>query len=155
MTEAASPRCLPCENNSRGDLPARERVYDDGLWRVAHAFNSALLGWLVIVLRRHATSLGDLTGAEGESLGRLVPALSRALQAELGVPKAYLAFLAEAEGFSHVHLHLVARPPEDARGPHMFGLTQRPESEWVTTAAMDALAERLAARLRTDGLTPG
>jgi diadenosine tetraphosphate (Ap4A) HIT family hydrolase len=141
--------CLPCTNNARSDLPIRERIFDDGLWRVAHSFNSALIGWLVIILRRHATSLGDLTTAEGVALGSLVPALSRALQDELGVPKAYLAFMAEAQGFSHVHIHLIARPPADLRGPRVFELTRQPEAEWVSTTAMDQLASQLAIRLQT------
>jgi diadenosine tetraphosphate (Ap4A) HIT family hydrolase len=144
--------CFPCANNAADSLPPRERIYDDGLWRVAHAFNSAQPGWLVAVLRRHATSLGELSQREGLSLGRLVPALSRALQEELGVPKAYLAFLAEQEGFAHIHLHVVARPAPDARGPAVFNLLQRPQSEWMTTSEMDDLAERLSRLLTAENL---
>ena len=79
--------------------------------------------------------------------GWLVPALSRALEAELQVPKAYVLFLAEQEGFDHLHVHVIARPPEYARGINVFQLIQRPSDEWVSAADMDALAERVGPRL--------
>ncbi len=39
--------CYPCEMNARiDDLPPRERVHAEGGWRIAHAFNVSLPGWL-------------------------------------------------------------------------------------------------------------
>jgi diadenosine tetraphosphate (Ap4A) HIT family hydrolase len=114
-----------------GELVHVRRADDDGLWRVAHSFNSTWLGWLVLVLRRHARSLSDLTSDEADVFGRLVPALSRALETELKVPKAYVLFLAEQEGFDHLHLHVIAQPPEYTRGIRVFDLIQRPSDEWV------------------------
>jgi diadenosine tetraphosphate (Ap4A) HIT family hydrolase len=75
------------------------------------------------------------------------PALSRALEAELNVRKAYVLFLAEQEGFDHLHVHVIARPPDYARGIRVFQLIQRPSDEWVSPADMDELAERIASRL--------
>jgi hypothetical protein len=46
--------CSSCEQSALTHLPARERIYDDGLWRIAHAFNAGRLGWLV---RRSSTVL--------------------------------------------------------------------------------------------------
>jgi diadenosine tetraphosphate (Ap4A) HIT family hydrolase len=147
MGQEGVPGCFSCEHNASANLQAHERIYDDGLWRVAHSFNSTWLGWLVLVLRRHAGSVGALTPDEAEVFGWLVPALSRALEAELDVPKAYVLFLAEQEGFEHLHVHVVARPPEHARGMKVFHLIQQPSDEWVSTAEMDALAARIAPRL--------
>ena len=143
MAGTQADACFACRNNALEELPPREQIFDDGLWRVAHAFNASRLGWLVAVLRRHAESLGDLTAAEAVALGRLLPALSRALERELGVPKAYVAFLAEQPGFAHVHIHVVARPTAEARGSAVFNLLQGPESEWVPDADMDTFARRL------------
>jgi diadenosine tetraphosphate (Ap4A) HIT family hydrolase len=56
-------------------------------------------------------------------------------------------FLAEQEGFDHLHVHVIARPPEYARGIRVFELIQRPSDEWVSAADMDDLAERIAPRL--------
>ncbi len=83
--------------------------------------------------------------------GWLVPALSRALEVELNVPKAYVLFLGEQEGFDHLHVHVVARPPEHARGIKVFELTQQPSDQWVSAAEMDALAGRISPRLVAPG----
>jgi diadenosine tetraphosphate (Ap4A) HIT family hydrolase len=140
--------CYSCARNAESAFPPREQIYDDGLWRIAHAFNAARLGWLVLVLRRHARSLGELTATEASVFGRLVPATSRALEAELGVPKAYVMFLAELERFEHVHVHVVARPPDvELRGTAVFELLKLPSDQWVPDAEMDAFALRIAARL--------
>jgi len=139
--------CYSCKRNADLSLPPRERIYDDGMWRVAHAFNATRVGWLVLVLRRHVESLGALTAAESRSFGRLVPAASRALEDELGVPKAYVMFLAELTGFHHVHVHVVAQPPQEFRGVKVFDLIKRPDSEWVSDGELDAFAERIATRI--------
>lgn len=139
--------CYSCEHNAQLALRPHEQIFDDGLWRVTHSFNSTWLGWLVLVLRRHARSLGELTADEAAVFGWLVPALSRVLEAELQVPKAYVLFLAEQEGFDHLHVHVIARPPEYARSIHVFQLIQRPSDEWVSAADMDEFAERIGTRL--------
>jgi diadenosine tetraphosphate (Ap4A) HIT family hydrolase len=148
--EPAAPGCFSCEQQALAALPQRERIYDDGLWRIAHAFNAARLGWLVIILGRHAMSLGELTAEESAIFGRLVPAASRALESELGVSKAYVMFLAEMERFEHVHVHVIARPQPELRGTKVFELLHRPPEEWVPAPDMDAFAVRIAARLHDE-----
>jgi galactose-1-phosphate uridylyltransferase len=97
--------CHDCRHNDQllEALPTRERVFNNGLWRVAHAFSSALPGWMVVIPRRHVLSLSELTASEATSLGPLLTALSTALERGLGARKAYLAFFAEAKGFAHLH----------------------------------------------------
>ena len=148
--------CFPCSLNQQDPetLPSRERVYDDGLWRVAHSFNSALPGWMVVVARRHITSLAELTPAEAAALGPLLQRLSEALQCVLGARKAYVLFLAEAEGFGHVHIHVIPRQadlPDDRRGPRIFAYLKQPEAEWVQAEEMDRIADALRPLLTADG----
>jgi hypothetical protein len=69
--------CFSCSNNERTDLPPRERIYIGPGWRVAHAFGTALPGWLVLLPRRHVTALDELTAAEAEELGPLLRAVTR------------------------------------------------------------------------------
>ena len=140
--------CYSCRQNEKDPdaLPSRERVYDDGLWRVAHSFNSALPGWMVVVARRHITSLAELTPAEATTLGSLLRALSIALEQKLQAKKAYVLFLAEAEGFGHVHIHVVPRPaelPREQRGVRIFHFLDQPEAVWVPTDEMDRIADEI------------
>lgn len=141
--------CYACRQNAKTPsvLPPRERVFDDGNWRVVHAFGSAIPGWLVVVCRRHVTSMSRLTPPEAETLGPLLAALSTALETVFPASKAYVAFLAEAEGFEHLHVHVVPREedmPPERRGKHVFDWLGMPEEEAIT----DEEADRIALDLR-------
>ncbi|ASW53099.1 HIT family protein [Plantactinospora sp. KBS50] len=143
--------CYTCGNNRRIDaLPARELVAADDHWRVAHAFDSALPGWLVLLPRRHVTEIAELTDAEAASLGTWQVRLSRALHAVTGCSKTYLMQLAEKEGFAHVHFHVVPRMPDlpaDRRGPAVFGYLNAAEGERLDEVRQDEIAAALRARL--------
>ncbi|MBY8882097.1 HIT family protein [Actinacidiphila acidipaludis] len=136
--------CYACRHEALfDDLPPRERVAHDGLWRVAHDFNTALPGWLVLLPRRHVTAVHDLTDAEAGALGQWQVRLSRALLAVTGCAKTYVVQFAEAEGFAHVHFHIVPRMhdmPLEHRGARVFALLRRPEPERVTPEHADEVA---------------
>ncbi len=53
--------CYPCQQQRASSPPPREDVVHTDHWRVAHAFNSTLPGWLVVVPARHILSFADLT----------------------------------------------------------------------------------------------
>jgi diadenosine tetraphosphate (Ap4A) HIT family hydrolase len=150
MTTAAD--CYSCARDAGLDrLPPWERIAADDLWRAAHAFNSALPGWLVLLPRRHVTSVAELTDAEASSLGTWQVRLSRALHHVLGCEKTYIAQFGEAEGFAHVHFHIVPRPAglaSDERGPGIFarmlGPADRPH---VGEQQMNEIAAGLAREL--------
>ena len=102
--------CYPCRMWARlDDLPPRERVAVHGGWRIAHAFDTSLPGWLCVLPRRHITSLAELNGDEARTLGPLLAAGSAALQQVLACEKTYAMLFAEREGFAHLHFHLVPR----------------------------------------------
>jgi len=144
--------CFSCAQAMRGAaLPIRERIYDDGLWRVAHAFNSSLPGWLVLLPQRHVTSIAELTVDEAALLGPLLHQLSQALHAVVGCEKTYVMQFAEAEGFSHVHFHLVPRMPNlphEEMGPRIFHFLKQPKMAWVVTSEMDRIGAAVAEQLR-------
>jgi len=144
--------CYSCSREREFErLPVRERIAHDEYWRLAHAVRSALPGWLVLLPRRHVTAIADLTDAEAARLGTWQVAASRALHAVTGCPKTYVAQFAEAEGFSHVHFHLVPRLPDqpaDRRGPAVFGYLD-PDGDHVTDDAMNAFATALQQALTT------
>ncbi|MEH1164046.1 HIT family protein [Micromonospora sp. CPCC 205539] len=143
--------CYSCRTNERVDtLPPREVVAVDEHWRIAHAFDSALPGWLVLVPRRHVASIADLTDAEAASLGTWQVRLSRALRTVTGCAKTYVAQFAEEEGFAHVHFHVVPRmadQPADRRGPRVFAYLDAPPDQRVDEQQRDDLAVALRAQL--------
>ncbi|MFC9326292.1 HIT family protein [Kitasatospora sp. NPDC057015] len=142
--------CYSCDREAVfAGLPPRERIAADEHWRVAHAFGSALPGWLVLLPRRHVTAVGGLTDAEAAGLGSWQVRVSRALEAVTGCAKTYVAQFAEAEGFAHVHFHIVPRAgdhPPELRGPKVFGLLGADAP--VPAQQMDELALRLGPLLR-------
>jgi diadenosine tetraphosphate (Ap4A) HIT family hydrolase len=145
------PECVTCAGNIRSDLPPRERIHVGPGWRVAHAFGTALPGWLVVVPRRHVTSLDELTPEEAADLGPLLRNVTGAMRSVLGCAKTYVALFAEAEGFAHVHFHVMPRAADlapDLRGPRIFGLLGGEAERHVPEPDMDTVAARLSSALR-------
>jgi diadenosine tetraphosphate (Ap4A) HIT family hydrolase len=142
-TDDRVPGCFACDQQAAVSRPPREDVVHTDHWRVAHAFNSTLPGWLVLLPTRHVTSFAQLSQEAADELGGLVRRLSTALETATGCVKTYLMQFSEAEGFSHLHLHLVPRlpnHPEDARGPRVFAFLSDDQSQWLPTAARDTIA---------------
>ena len=142
--------CVSCANNERADLPARERIYLGPRWRIAHAFGTSLPGWLVLVPRRHTVALHDLTADEAADLGPLLRGASSALRDVVRCRKTYVALFAEAEGFQHIHFHIIPRQPAltaELRGPRVFGLLGGDPASYVPEAVMDEIADRLGQAL--------
>jgi diadenosine tetraphosphate (Ap4A) HIT family hydrolase len=144
------PGCYSCDQETMPWLPPREDIVHSDHWRVAHAFNSTLPGWLVLLPTRHVASFTGLTPAAADELGGLVRRLGTALESVTGCVKTYLMQFSEAEGFSHLHLHLVPRmadQPQDARGPRVFSYLVDDETAWLPEAERDAVALSVRAAL--------
>lgn len=150
--------CFVCDNNDRFEaLPARERIAADTYWRVAHAVDTALPGWLVLVPRRHVTAVADLTDPEAAGLGTWQVRLSRALRAVTGCVKTYVVQFAEKQGFDHVHFHLVPRMSDladDRRGPRVFQYLDPPHDQRVDAERIEHLAHALHKHLQPAGTAP-
>jgi diadenosine tetraphosphate (Ap4A) HIT family hydrolase len=141
-------RCLSCLDNARSDLAQRDKVYLSARWRVAHAFGTQLPGWLVVLPRRHVTVLDELTSAEQAELGPLLSAATAALRETIHCIKTYVALFAEAEGFEHIHFHVVPRMADldpQFRGPFVFALLGGSTATQVPEQVRDQIASQLAA----------
>ena len=152
QTDDLMPECFACGQEAKVAPPPREDVVHTEHWRVALAFNSTLPGWLVLLPTRHVTSLTQLIPEAADEFGGLVTRLSRALETVTGCVKTYLMQFSEAEGFSHLHFHLVPRLqdlPEDARGPKVFAYLTDDQDRWLATTERDRIA--LAVRAALDG----
>jgi diadenosine tetraphosphate (Ap4A) HIT family hydrolase len=142
--------CFSCDQQAEAALPARDDIVQTEHWRVAHAFNSTLPGWLVIVPTRHVIAFTELTPEAADELGGLIRRLSEALHDVVGCTKTYVMQFSEAEGFTHLHVHLVPRMPDhpaDALGPRVFAYLGGDESEWISERDRDSLALDLRAAL--------
>lgn len=147
---AAETACVICTHNSAEVLPPREQVWRSEDWRVAHSFDTALRGWLVVMSSRHVSAFDELDQAATQELGTLLRELTAALRATTGCEKTYVMMLGEADGFSHLHIHVVPRmpdQPEEFRGPRVFGLLNVDEADRVSAEERDALARELQLHL--------
>jgi diadenosine tetraphosphate (Ap4A) HIT family hydrolase len=129
-----------------GAAPLWDSIYRTPHWDVAHAFNTALPGWTVIVARRHVEAIDQLGEAEAIELGALLRNVSAALREATSCLKTYVMQFAEAEGHAHVHFHVVPRmadQPEDRRSTRIFGYLGVPDDERVSDAAMNEIAQRI------------
>ncbi len=143
MTES----CFPCRNSaSVATGSITEAIHVGKGWRVAHAFNTSLPGWLVLVPLRHVAAADDLSAAEAAEMGLLLKRCSAALKSVTGCTKSYFMFFAEAEGFSHLHVHVVPRmdwfAPEQS-GPGVFGFLGLDEQASLPTSERERLSHEL------------
>ncbi|MHB8629680.1 MAG: HIT family protein [Aggregatilineales bacterium] len=141
--------CHTCELIARrnsGSAPLWDNIYRTPYWDVVHSFNTTLLGWLVLIARRHIAAVDEMTEAEAVELGQMIRRVSIALKEAIGCAKTYVIQFAEAAGHQHVHFHVVARMadlPEDFRGPLVFRYLGVPEDKRVSEAAMNELAVKV------------
>jgi diadenosine tetraphosphate (Ap4A) HIT family hydrolase len=154
VTEAsvAGADCLPCRNTAAPELPSRERIVQTQHWRVAHAFNTGLPGWLVLLPTVHITALTELPDAAAAELGPMLQGLSKALQSVVGCVKTYVIMLAEAEGFTHVHFHVIPRradQPDELRGPRIFAMLGLPPEQCVPDDEMNRLGDAIREQMPT------
>jgi diadenosine tetraphosphate (Ap4A) HIT family hydrolase len=144
-------RCYICDKNDEvGELLSWERVHVSSHWRLALAFDASLPGWLVLVPRRHVEGLDALTRAEAAEMGLLLRDASAALVEVTGCQRTYIMLFAEAEGFAHLHMHIVPRQadlPVAHWGPGVFAYLGAPPDQRIPAQARDLLA---SARRWTD-----
>ena len=150
--EFSEPRCLACASNEgvQRISPARP-VLEGSYWLIEHAYPVGLLGWMVIVLRRHAAALHELTPEELRELGELQAALIPRLREATACEKEYLACFAEGPGFKHVHVHVVPVPadlPGSLRGSRVMSLLTINETARVSANSVRSFCDTLRARLQ-------
>jgi len=147
--------CELLERRDRGDAPDWDAIVRTEAWDVVHCDSTSLLGWIVLVVRRHVAAVADLTEGEAAALGPLVRTVSRALHDLCGCEKTYIVQFAEHPDHRHVHVHVIPRSPdlEDERqGPRVFTFLGVPETERVSEDDMNALAASLRRSLDAAGI---
>jgi diadenosine tetraphosphate (Ap4A) HIT family hydrolase len=142
--------CLLLAQRDTGLCPLWDNIYRTQYWDVVHSYNTALPGWVVLVVRRHIEAVADLSQAESIELGLLITATSQALTEVIHCAKTYVIQFAEAVEHPHVHVHIVPRmadQPADRRGPLIFGYLGVPEQERVPEDEMNRIASQMRVSL--------
>ena len=138
--------CKTCELIARrdaGNAPLWDCIQRTQFWDVVHCNNTALPGWLVLVVRRHIAAIDELTEEEAVELGALLRQVSGALKEITGCLKTYVIQFAEMEEHRHVHFHVIPRmadQPENRRGTGISGYLGVSEGERVSEEKMNEIA---------------
>ncbi len=121
-----STECWTCRSNSGEQrISPGQTIYSGKYWSVEHAYPVKQKGWIVIVLKRHAEALHELTAEGFTELGSIQTRLSKLLYETLKCQKEYISCYAEKEHFQHIHFHVFAKPHDlsmDLLGGKSFAL---------------------------------
>jgi diadenosine tetraphosphate (Ap4A) HIT family hydrolase len=132
--------CWTCKSVSGEQrISPGQTIYDGKYWMVEHAYPVKQKGWLVIVLKRHAEALHELTAEEFGELGIIQTRLLKLLHETLKCQKEYISCYAEKEHFHHIHFHVFAKPydlPNELFGGKSFALINVSEEEAVASEAI-------------------
>jgi diadenosine tetraphosphate (Ap4A) HIT family hydrolase len=127
--------CRICPSNSgERRISPGQTIHEGEYWLVEHAYPVARKGWLVIVLKRHAEAVHELTPLEFAELAGLQSRATKLLHEMLQSQKEYISCYAEREHFYHIHFHVFAKPadlPAEQLGGGSFALLKVTEAEAV------------------------
>ena len=139
-------KCFSCDLVSRRDMgkaPLWDNIFRAKYWDVVHVSDTSLLGWIVIVVRHHIGSIDELTSSEAVELGTLLRKTSIVLKKIIKCQKTYIMQFSEAEGYNHVHFHVVPRMAdlsEEFRSVKIFKLQGVSEKDRVSEERMNEFA---------------
>jgi histidine triad (HIT) family protein len=106
---------------------------------------SVYLGRLLVEPRSHVEDLGELSGDQAASLGRMAARAAAALRDAGGAEHVYAAVISDA--VRHIHLHLLPRYPGTPREYWWVRLDEWPGAPMGSAAEVDELAGRLRAAI--------
>ncbi len=123
--------CFICQKHAGNIQTAGTVIYEDDTLYVGHidqAGKPSYLGHIMIDLKRHAPTLGDMTIEEAQAFGVMMARVSKALLASEKAEHVYS--LVSGNSIPHLHMHLVPRypnTPEQYWGPFdVYGWEEAP-----------------------------
>ena len=148
--------CWICKSNTgEKRISPGPTIFEGKYWLVEHAYPVKIIGWLVIVLKRHAEAMHDLTAEEFAELAQIQAKLIPLLHKELDCEKEYVSCYAEMEHFYHIHFHIFAKPhgfPEELKGGKSFALLKVTTKEAVPASEVIAFCGLLKDELSNSSL---
>lgn len=104
--------CFICQKHSGNIQTAGTAIYEDDILYVGHidqAGKPSYLGHIMIDLKRHVPTLGDMTVEEAQAFGVMMAKVSKALMESEKAEHVYS--LVSGNSVPHLHMHLVPRYP--------------------------------------------
>jgi len=142
--------CWTCKSNTgEKRISPGPTIFEGKYWLVEHAYPVKTIGWLVIVLKRHAEALHELTAEEFAELAQIQAKLTHFLYEALHCEKEYISCYAETEHFYHIHFHVFAKPfnfPDELKGSKSFALLKARLEEAVLHDEIIAFCELMKDR---------
>jgi diadenosine tetraphosphate (Ap4A) HIT family hydrolase len=142
--------CRVCHSNSGEQrISPGATIHEGRHWLVEHAYPVSRTGWLVIVLKRHAEALHELTAEEFAELAGIQARATHVLHETLKSQKEYVACYAETEHFHHMHFHVFAKPhdlPREQWGGGSFAIIKVSEQEAIPRQELADFCSLLAGR---------
>ncbi len=139
--------CWTCRSNTgEKRISPGPTIFEGKYWFLEHAYPVKILGWLVIVLKRHAEALHELTSEEFAELEQIQARIVHVLYEELHCEKEYVVCYAEMEHFHHIHFHVFAKPadlPAEWKGGGSFALLKVTPEEAVPPKDIIAFCESI------------
>ncbi len=103
-----TPSCSICDQVAGRVTAPGGPIYDDGLWLVSHHTGPQTdPGELIVQVRRHCESLGELSAAEAAALGPVLQSAVAAIERVVRPERTYVATYGER--VRHVHFFLLPR----------------------------------------------
>lgn len=104
--------CFICNKHAGAIKTAGVTIYEDNYVYVGHIERNGepnYLGHIMIDLKRHAPTLGDMTMEEAKAFGMMIAKVSKALMESENAEHIYSYVMGDA--VPHLHMHLVPRYP--------------------------------------------
>ncbi|MED3550769.1 HIT family protein [Cytobacillus praedii] len=104
--------CFVCNKHSGAIKTAGVQIYENEYVYIGHIDRNGepnYLGHIMIDLKRHAPTLGDMTADEAKAFGLMMARVSKALMESEQAEHVYA--VVSGNTVPHLHLHLVARYP--------------------------------------------
>ena len=146
--------CYSCKSISAEQrISPGPTIFEGVYWYVEHAYPVRMVGWLVLVLKRHAEALHELSMEEFAELGVLQGVVAKLLYSEMGCQKEYTMCFGEADHFNHVHVHMVAKShdlPHELQGARIFSMLTAGEGEPLPPEEIADFCTHLRSKLKME-----
>lgn len=137
--------CLLCNWAAADRQFQRLQVWQDDLWRLTTSLATPVAGFSYLEPKRHVPYIVDLDGAEADTLGRTLAAVTASLRRVTGATLVYVNVFGDHQ--PHLHFNLAPRRAGDALtgGPGMLAPTAEPLPRAALRQVADGVATDLAA----------